>query len=258
MTRNCRPRAHRRARARRAASSLRAMVASSYHDALWEAVPEGRAPVMLELRRGFLLERLGRRAAEQPRRRLRVLDVGCGEGHFTAALARAGFEAVGADVAEEPLRRARDLHGGLDLRLLPAAGAWPLQDSSFDAVWAGETVEHVIDTAGWLSEARRVLRSGGELLLSTPAHGRLTMLAPRAVGAPLRSALRSALGPRALLHPPHAGAAARRVRLRAHPGARGRWCPGSSPRAARRCRARPLLALPEARRVLPTAVSGRF
>jgi SAM-dependent methyltransferase len=37
-------------------------------------------------------------------------------------------------------------------------------------------IEHVADTAGWLSELRRVLRSGGTLLLSTPDHGRLQML----------------------------------------------------------------------------------
>jgi 2-polyprenyl-6-hydroxyphenyl methylase/3-demethylubiquinone-9 3-methyltransferase len=51
-----------------------------------------------------------------------------------------------------------------------------LPDSSFDVVWAGETIEHVADTPGWLSEVRRVLRPGGNLLLSTPAHGRLARL----------------------------------------------------------------------------------
>ena len=52
-----------------------------------------------------------------------------------------------------------------------------LRDVSFDAVWAGEVIEHVADTAGWLSEVRRVLRSGGTLVLSTPAHELLTRLA---------------------------------------------------------------------------------
>ena len=61
---------------------------------------------------------------------------------------RAGAEVVGIDVAEEPLRRARASDPGLDLRLVDADGPWPLRDASFDVVWAGETIEHVCDTAG--------------------------------------------------------------------------------------------------------------
>jgi 2-polyprenyl-3-methyl-5-hydroxy-6-metoxy-1,4-benzoquinol methylase len=139
-----------------------------YHESLWEGVPEGLDPPALEVRREFLLGRV--RPGE------RVLDVGCGEGWFAAELASAGVEVVGIDVAEEPLRRARARHPDLDMRIVDAEGPWPFKDASFDVVWAGETIEHVADTAGWLSEVRRVLRSGGGLLLSTPAHGRLAML----------------------------------------------------------------------------------
>jgi 2-polyprenyl-3-methyl-5-hydroxy-6-metoxy-1,4-benzoquinol methylase len=157
---------------------------SDYHEQLWQAIPEGSIPPGLELRRAFLLDGLraaaGRSREPSPgasrEQSLRVLDVGCGEAQLTAAIAAAGFEVVGADVAEEPLRRARELHAGLDLRRIPLAGEWPLQDASFDVVWAGETIEHVTDTPGWLSELRRVLRSGGSLLLSTPAHSRVTVL----------------------------------------------------------------------------------
>jgi 2-polyprenyl-3-methyl-5-hydroxy-6-metoxy-1,4-benzoquinol methylase len=139
-----------------------------YHEALWQGVPEGLDPAEEGLRRAFLLAHVPAGA--------RVLDVGCGEGRFAAVLARAQAEVVGIDVAAEPLRRARLRHPELDLRQLPVQGAWPLQDASFDVVWAGEVIEHVADTAGWLSELRRVLRSGGVLLLSTPSHGRLRML----------------------------------------------------------------------------------
>ncbi|HZL48694.1 MAG TPA: class I SAM-dependent methyltransferase [Solirubrobacteraceae bacterium] len=150
-----------------------------YHEALWEGLPEGLDPPDFIRRSRFLLDNV--RAGE------RVLDVGCGEGRFAAELARAGAEVVGIDVAAEPLRRARRRHPELELRQVRADGAWPLRDASFDVVWAGEVIEHVSDTAGWLSEIRRVLRSGGALLLSTPDHGRLGMLrwalAPRAFEA---------------------------------------------------------------------------
>lgn len=145
------------------------MSCRDYHESLWEGVPEGLEPPDRAPRLAFLL------AHAPPESR--VLDVGCGEGVFTGALRRAGRDALGVDVAAEPLRRARAREPTLDARLLPTAGPWPLADSSFDAVWAGEVIEHVLDTAGWLSEVRRVLRSDGVLVLSTPAHQPLTRLA---------------------------------------------------------------------------------
>src|SRR5271154_4091892 len=139
------------------------MPSREYHEGLWQTLPEGLEPVELALRKRFLLEHV--RPGD------RVLDIGCGEGVFAIELARAGAEVLGIDVAEEPLRRARARYPELDLRLVDGEGPWELEDASFDVVWAGEVIEHVADTASWLSEVRRVLRSGGTLLATTPAHG---------------------------------------------------------------------------------------
>ena len=144
------------------------MALSEYYEALWESVPEGARPSDFALRSGYLLARA--QAGE------RVLDGGCGDGRFAVELARAGLEVVGVDVAREPLRRAARRAPQLDLRLVSPEQPLPLEDSSFDVVWAGEVIEHVVDTSAWLSELRRVLRSGGRLLLSTPAHGRARLL----------------------------------------------------------------------------------
>ena len=144
------------------------MPSRAYHESLWEGVPAGLAPSEFGVRRRFLLERVA--VGE------RVLDVGCGEGWFASELACAGASVVGIDVAREPLRRARERDPELDLRVVDDDGPWPLDDAGFDVVWAGETIEHVADTTGWLSEVRRVLRPGGRLLLSTPDHGRLRVL----------------------------------------------------------------------------------
>ena len=142
------------------------MPSRAYHEAVWSSLEVGLEPADFSLRRGFLLDRV--RTGE------RVLDLGCGEGRFAAELESAGARVVGVDVAEQPLTRARALHPRLELRLVDGEGSWDLEDASFDVVWAGEVIEHVADTAAWLSELRRVLRSGGRLLLSTPAHGPLT------------------------------------------------------------------------------------
>ncbi|MCW3057616.1 MAG: 3-demethylubiquinone-9 3-methyltransferase [Solirubrobacterales bacterium] len=144
------------------------MPSREYHEGLWEGIPEGLEPADFATRERFLLESVAPGT--------HVLDVGCGEGTFAVALARAGAEVVGIDVAAEPLRRARANHPELDLRLVEGEATWDLPDAAFDVVWAGEVIEHVADTARWLSEVRRVLRSGGTLLLSTPAHDALAML----------------------------------------------------------------------------------
>lgn len=144
------------------------MQASDYQERIWEGLPEGLEPSDFDLRLAFLLGGVAAGAS--------VLDVGCGEGRFAEELVRAGCAVTAVDVAREPLRRARLRVPALDVRLLACAGGWELPDSAYDVVWAGEVLEHVADTAVWLSEARRVLRSGGRLLLSTPAHEPLTRL----------------------------------------------------------------------------------
>lgn len=151
------------------------MPTHAYYESLWEGVPEGLAPVHARLREGFLIERVARMCNEigHPPK---VLDVGCGEGHFSVALTREDVDVVAVDVAAEPLRRAIAHAPELDVRLVEPEGELPFEDASFDVVWAGEVIEHVADTSRWLSELRRVLRSGGTLLLSTPDHGPLSRL----------------------------------------------------------------------------------
>ena len=136
-----------------------------YYEDLWERLPAELDPPSLERRLAFLGGEV--RAGD------RALDLGCGTGEFTAALARAGAEAIGVEVAEAALERARARHPELDFRLVPIDGPLPLEDGSFDLVWTSEVIEHVADTGQWLSEVRRVLAPGGRLLVTTPSHGRL-------------------------------------------------------------------------------------
>ena len=143
-------------------------MANAYADAIWAAVAPDATPERFEQRRAFLLANVT--AGE------RVLDLGCGAGEFSAALAGAGAQPIGVDVAAEPLRRAAERTPGLDLRLWSDGEPLPLDDNAVDAVWAGEVIEHVVDVAPWLSEVRRVLRPRGRLLLTTPHHGPLTLL----------------------------------------------------------------------------------
>ncbi len=135
-----------------------------YYEALWERLPAETHPPDLALRRGFLLAHA--RASD------RALDLGCGDGHFTGMLADAVMRVTGADVAEAALTRARRRHPGVRFERVPFDGELPFEDGAFELVWASEVIEHVADTARWLSEVRRVLAPRGRLLVTTPSHSR--------------------------------------------------------------------------------------
>jgi SAM-dependent methyltransferase len=136
-----------------------------YYEDLWSWLPAELQAPDWALRRGFLLE--GIRPGED------VLDLGSGAGDFTAEISLAGARPVGVEVAEAALDRARFRHPELEFRLAPIDGPLPVEDGEFDVVFSSEVIEHVADTARWLSEVRRALRPGGRLLLSTPSHGRV-------------------------------------------------------------------------------------
>jgi SAM-dependent methyltransferase len=128
--------------------------------AVWEGVPEDAEPERFAERRAWLLSHVAARE--------RVLDLGCGAGEFAAALATHGAQPVALDAAPEAVRRARAR--GVDARVIAPDVDLPFTDGSFDVVWVGETLEHLVDPVGTLHEVRRVLRPGGLLLATTPDH----------------------------------------------------------------------------------------
>jgi len=143
---------------------------SRYDDELWELVPEEPCPpprTLVEFVRS--LESAGN-----------ALDLGCGDGRLGAEL-RAD-RLVAADVSAVALARARTRLPGAELVELEPDAPLPLGDSEFDLVLLAETIEHVRDVQLLLSELRRVLRPGGRVAITTPAHGRLTGLAILARG----------------------------------------------------------------------------
>jgi SAM-dependent methyltransferase len=136
-----------------------------FYDSVWADAPADPEPWAWERRRALLL------AEARPGER--VLDLGCGAGRFVGALAEAGADPVGVELAPAALERARAVVPGADLRLVEPDGSLPLEHRSVDLVWASEVLEHVADLGQVLVEIRRVLRPGGRLLATVPFHGRV-------------------------------------------------------------------------------------
>jgi len=138
-------------------------VSSRYDDEIWSLVPEPRPPPAHLAR--FVA---GLEPADA------ALDLGCGDGRLAALVQTR--ELTLADVSPLALERARVwLPDATPVELEPDAPL-PLGDGAFGLVLCAETIEHVRDTQLLLSEVRRVLRPGGRLALTTPAHGRATAL----------------------------------------------------------------------------------
>jgi SAM-dependent methyltransferase len=100
----------------------------------------------------------------------RVLDVGCRYGALTRAYLE-GNQVVGIDVDRWALGEAARL--GIETQWADAEEGLPFEDESFDAVVAGELLEHVRDPPALVGEARRVLRPGGTFVGSVPNGFRL-------------------------------------------------------------------------------------
>lgn len=98
-----------------------------------------------------------------------VLDIGCGVATELIEYSRAGVTCVGLDAAAEVVRLLAFLKCELKLdRFMPLRGdaaALPFDDASFDAVLSVHSLEHVGDQDGALTEAVRVLRPGGRLVV---------------------------------------------------------------------------------------------
>ena len=104
-----------------------------------------------------------------------ALDLGCGDGRLTTELRARRVTAL--DVSAIALERARRRVPGAAFVEVDPGAALPLSDNSFDLALCAETLEHVQDVSLALSELRRVLRPGGLLAVTTPAHGRSSGLA---------------------------------------------------------------------------------
>ncbi len=110
------------------------------------------------------MERLARFA--QPSTTDMVLDVGCGPGFFTAALAKVAHRAVGLDGTPAFLRAAAAMGIENVHLILGDAAAMPIRDETFEIVACRAVFHHLPRPDVVLDEMVRVLKANGRILLA--------------------------------------------------------------------------------------------
>lgn len=92
----------------------------------------------------------------------RILEVGCGTGHWLASLRAVSGQLYGLDLSAGMLAQAQQREENLAL-VRGQAGQIPFPDASIDLVCCVNAIHHFQQQPGFVAEARRVLRPGGVL-----------------------------------------------------------------------------------------------
>jgi SAM-dependent methyltransferase len=136
-------------------------------DSLW------RSPILVELTHG----RLWRLVAEAlPSPSARVLDIGCGTGALSLAMAQAGHDVTAIDPDPTAIELAeRSAHHAGPGRLAyhrSDVATFVADEAGFDVVVTSRTLHHVREPAAALGRVRRWLRPGGQLVCIDFFHDR--------------------------------------------------------------------------------------
>jgi 2-polyprenyl-6-hydroxyphenyl methylase/3-demethylubiquinone-9 3-methyltransferase len=149
-----------------------------------------------------------------------VVDLGCGGGLLAVPLADAGARVIGVDTSRRALRAGRARGSST---FLPVAGDLlqsPLGDRAADVVLLADVLEHVVEPAGAVAEAARLLRPRGHLFVNTIDRSPLARLLAITLGEGLGFVPRGTHDARLFVRPQEldAMAAAVGLRLRARIG----------------------------------------
>jgi len=109
--------------------------------------------------------------AKRKKKKLVVLDAGCGTGFFALYMAKLGHKSYGLDFSKESLEIAKKLVDKNKLHVdfrLGDVRKLPYKDKFFDLIISSGVIEHFPDTSSALREYDRVLKKDGKFIGNVP------------------------------------------------------------------------------------------
>lgn len=114
------------------------------------------------------LEKIKRLYDFDKSKRLKILDIGCGDGKIGSQFIKKGHEVFGLDISTSACNQAKEF--GIKALIHDVETTFPFEDDYFDMVIATDILEHVFDPLYIVNEARRVLKNEGKFIAAIPNH----------------------------------------------------------------------------------------
>lgn len=103
---------------------------------------------------------------EDARNKTKVLEVASGNGAISQKIKSLNYEVYCSDLTIEHLHSLSD--EGVKIVRLDVSEIFPFENETFDAILAGDIIEHIYDIEFFFKECNRILKKGGCLIITTP------------------------------------------------------------------------------------------
>ena len=125
-----------------------------------------------------LMEMISASAKSVEGRKVRILDIGCGNGSLSNFIAQNGYEVVGVEESESGVKIAQQNYPDCEF-IAASIYDFPYQqlENSFDIIISTEVIEHLPYPRELAKVAKCCLKNNGTVILTTPYHGYFKNLA---------------------------------------------------------------------------------